>query len=266
MELQRGLEALRAAGIAVFAISYDSIETITTFCERYGIEYDFLSDEGSRVIHELGILNTLVRPDEAVYGIPYPGTYVLNEAGIVTAKFFNREYQVRESVPFLLQAALGDTPDFDEGPRAASDAGAETPVQVSAWLRTPDLKFRQRTELVVELAIAPGFHVYGRPAPNGYYPTDVTVRAPESLRVSDPVYPPTHPFRVEGLDEDFNVLDGNSRIRIELNSQLREGDPVPVDIEVLYQACSDTECLIPSTVRLHLDLPIGRLTPQATNP
>ncbi len=250
----------------MFAVSYDSIETISTFSERYGIEYDFLSDEGSRVIRELGILNTLVRPDEPVYGIPYPGTYVLNEAGVVTAKFFNREYQVRESVPFLLRAALGDTPDFGDGPRAASDAGAETSVRVSAWLHTPDLKFRQRTELVVELAIAPGFHVYGPPVPDGYYATDVTVRAPESLQVSEPVYPQTRPFRVEGLDEDFNVLDGNARIRLELNSQLREGDPVPVDIEVRYQACTDTECFIPSTVRLHLELPVGRLTPQAPAP
>ncbi len=250
----------------VFAVSYDSVETISTFCERYGIEYDFLSDEGSRVIRELGILNTLVRPDEPVFGIPYPGTYVLDAAGVVTAKFFNREYQVRESVPFLLRAALGDTPDFVDGPRAESDAGAETPVRVSAWLHTPDLKFRQRTELVVELAIAPGLHVYGRPVPDGYYATDVTVRAPDSLLVSDPAYPPTHPFRVEGLDEDFNVLDGKVLIRIELNSQLRGGDPVPVDIEVRYQACTNTECFIPSTIHLHLELPVGRLTPQAPAP
>ena len=56
------------------------------------------------------------------------------------------------------------------------------------------------------------------------------------------------------------------RIPIEVNSLVREGDPVPVHITVRYQACTDTECLIPSTVQLHLDLPIGRLTPQATPP
>ena len=168
MELQRGLKAFRAAGIEVFAVSYDSIETISTFCTRYGIEYHFLSDEGSRVIRDLGILNTLVRPDESVYGIPYPGTYVLDADGSVTAKFFNREYQVRESVPFLLRTALNDSPDIDVGARATSDAGAESPVSVTAWLNTPDLKFRQRTEVVVELTIAPGFHVYGQPTPDGY--------------------------------------------------------------------------------------------------
>ncbi len=264
MELQRGLERFRAAGIRVFAISYDSIETISTFCGRYGVDFDFLSDDGSKVIRQLGILNTLVRPDESVYGIPYPGTYVLDASGLVIAKFFNREYQVRESVGFLLQASLGETPEFDDTPRGATEAGAETPVRVSARLTTPDLKFRQRTELIMDLTIAPGFHVYGQPVPDGYIATEVVVTAPDTVRVAAPEYPPSHPFRIEGLDEEFHVLDGQVRFRVELNSLLREGDAVPVEIEVRYQACTDTECLVPATARLHLDLPVGRLTPQAT--
>ena len=92
------------------------------------------------------------------------------------------------------------------------------------------------------------------------------MHAPESLRVSQPTYPTARPFRVDGLDEDFHVLDGNARVRIELDSLVRDGEAVPVDIEVHYQACADTECFIPSTIQLHLDLPVGKLTPQAATP
>ena len=44
------------------------------FAGEYGIEYPLLADEGSKVIEQFGILNTLVLPDEPVYGIPYPGS------------------------------------------------------------------------------------------------------------------------------------------------------------------------------------------------
>ena len=43
---------------------------------------------------------------------------------------------------------------------------------------------------------------------------------------------------------------------------LREGESVPIDIEVRYQACSDRECFLPTTQRLRLDVPLGRLNSQ----
>ena len=55
------------------------------FSDEYGIEYDLLSDAGSAVIREFGILNSIIDPEgpmaERFYGIPFPGTYVVDGAG-----------------------------------------------------------------------------------------------------------------------------------------------------------------------------------------
>ena len=72
MELQRHLQEFEAAGIAVFSVSYDSVEVLAGFAEEHGIRFPLLSDEGSSVIKRFGILNTLIRPEEDFYGIPSP--------------------------------------------------------------------------------------------------------------------------------------------------------------------------------------------------
>ena len=70
------------------------------FSKKYGITFDLLSDRRSVVIRQFGILNTVIDPDDPragpFYGIPYPGTYVVDEAGVVTEKFFNRHQQQAE--------------------------------------------------------------------------------------------------------------------------------------------------------------------------
>jgi len=242
--------------VRVFAISYDPIGAIAQFCDEHNIEYDFLSDEGSAFITQLGILNTLVDPDEAVYGIPYPGTYVLDEQGVVVQKFFHREYQIREAAAFTLEEAFGLQAELGETPHASASV---EDINITAQLHAPDIKFRQRVDLHVRLDLPEGIHVGGPEVPEGNFPTVVTVTGPEGLYIGPPRYPETVPFQVAGLTEPLPVLEGFAVVRVELNSALTEVESVPIDVEVRYQACNDRECFLPQTARLHLDLPVGSL-------
>jgi peroxiredoxin len=68
--------------VALFAISYDSVEILHNFAAAHGITYHLLSDKGSHAMRGLGLINDRVQEDHAVYGIkpsarhvnlPYPG-------------------------------------------------------------------------------------------------------------------------------------------------------------------------------------------------
>ena len=83
MQLQRNLDQFDANGVAVFAISYDPVEAQAAFAKEYEITYPLLADPDHAAIEATGILNTLVRPDESVYGIPFPGSYVIGTDGTV---------------------------------------------------------------------------------------------------------------------------------------------------------------------------------------
>jgi peroxiredoxin len=98
----------RETGVKLYAISYDDRHALAAFADNYGIDYPLLSDVGSAVIRRYGILNTEIRPgDLPAYGVPFPGTYVTDEKGVVIEKFFHDSYKKRDSAETLIDAALG---------------------------------------------------------------------------------------------------------------------------------------------------------------
>ncbi len=241
-------EELSSGGYALYAVSYDGIEVLASFAAKYGIGYPLLSDEGSRVIRELGLLNE--EAPEQVFGIPHPGTFVVNADGTVRSKHFYPSYRERDSGVSVLTHLLG----LDGGGHGATREAAGEGVTVRAWFGKDTYAWGQRVWLTVEVEPAPGLHVYGRPIPEGYYPLDVTVAPIERLVVGEPVYPATTPFRIEGLQEEFAVYERRVRIGIPLTFMIVDGGAMEVEVAVSYQACSTTECLAPNTVRLALPI------------
>ncbi len=256
MQLQQNLEAFTQAGIKVFAISYDPVDVLSKFAEEFGITYPLLYDQGSVVMERYGILNKMIRPDEDFYGIPYPGAYAAGNDGRVTEKSFFRYYRVRPSAQSVLKDMF--EVDFDTGGDPYVEAAGEG-AKVSAVLSSDGLVFMQRDPLYIRIELDPGLHIYRAPVPDGFIPTEVTVTGPVGLEVDEAIYPDTHPFRVEGIPHEFQVMDGAIEIEVPLSWTLNEGETVPLDITVRYQACDDHQCFVPRTVEMHLDVPVGRL-------
>lgn len=98
MELQDAWVNLERTGVAVFGLSYDSVETLAAFADKRGITYLLLSDEGSQTIRALGLLNEEHLVEQHAFygfatrdqqkGVAYPSTFVLDKQGIVSEKRF----------------------------------------------------------------------------------------------------------------------------------------------------------------------------------
>ena len=82
------MDRIRKQGLGLAAISYDSVEVLKNFADRKHITFPLLSDPESRIIRAFGILNETVKPGTPQFGIPNPGTYVVNAKGTVVAKYF----------------------------------------------------------------------------------------------------------------------------------------------------------------------------------
>ena len=91
MELEQNLDAFRKHGLGVAAISYDSVAVLKNFGDRQHISYPLLSDPESKIIRAFDILNETVESGTAFYGIPYPGTFILDTQGRVIAKYFESQ-------------------------------------------------------------------------------------------------------------------------------------------------------------------------------
>ncbi len=107
MELQRNLDAIRQQGLGLAAISYDSVAVLKNFTDRQHITFPLLSDPESKIIRAFDILNETVAPGTAFYGIPNPGTYVIDPQGRVVSKHFEDDYRERVSATDILIQDFG---------------------------------------------------------------------------------------------------------------------------------------------------------------
>ena len=73
-------------------------------------QFPCLSDNGSVVIREFGILNSNIPKDHPFYGIPFPGDYLISPDGVIQAKYFLPDYQTRVASSEILVNELGADP------------------------------------------------------------------------------------------------------------------------------------------------------------
>ncbi len=265
------LPDLEANGIALFAISYDSVEVLHGFADKHDIRFPLLSDEGSRVIRQLGLINEHVQEDHAVYGIkpnprhvdlPYPGVFVLDENGIIVHKRFHESYRERDTGAALIAQTLGVV-------ETASTSSVGAPgelVSVRAWLDSSTYSFFQRMHVNIELRIAPGFSVYGAPAPVGKMPLSVHVAPLDGVEIGAATWPAVTPWKMEGLGVEFSVHRGTVRGFVPLTFAAPPGGgDHTVELDLRYQAFSASDFLSPASVRLSLPVRevalVGRTLP-----
>ena len=249
MELQSNIAALTTNGIAIFAISYDPVETLASFAAAHAITYPLLSDAGSVFIDQLGIRNTTVDPTSRGWGIPYPGTYFIGENGHVTDKTFHDGHRTRDAAATALHEHFGI-----ETSTSGSSERQETEAFTAVAAFDSDSFVRgERVGLRVILALRPGTHLCGRPLPEGYIPTTLTVTVPEPMTAEPVQYPPAHPMRMAWLDEQLSVHEGTiTLVTAVVFTDWQEDVTITATLDV--QACTTVECFVPQTLTFTLPM------------
>jgi peroxiredoxin len=103
VQLQRDLKSIEGAGVQVVGISYDSPEVLKRFSDRANIAFPLLSDPESKTIDAYHIRNEAAK-GKAV-GVPNPGTFILDQEGVIRAKLFLEGYRERHTTRALIEAA-----------------------------------------------------------------------------------------------------------------------------------------------------------------
>ena len=219
---------------------------------------------GSEVIRRYGILNTGIEPGETWYGIPFPGTFILDAEGRVVERIFEESYRTRFTGRGLVER-LGAEPTGNATRIVGEHLAAD--VVPSDTTLAPG----QELLLTLEVTAGEGIHVY---APGDHpYRTLRLVLDPESPFVAqEPLYPEAEPYRFEPLFETVPVFTGSFRVRQpvvlvatrELAGQAREpGATVTLAGRLEYQACDAETCFLPASVPVSLTFGLRPLEPPA---
>lgn len=105
VQLTNLTEQFEALGFSITAISYDSVELLKEVQEDQEIGFPLLHDENVKHVNALGIRNLDYEPGHRVYGIPYPGIFLVDSNGVIKHKFAEERYQDRPNFEGVLEAA-----------------------------------------------------------------------------------------------------------------------------------------------------------------
>jgi len=255
VELQQNLEPLRKRGLNVAAVSYDSAAVLKNFADRKGIAYPLLSDADSQVIRAYGLLNESVAKGSPQFGIPYPGTFILDKAGVVTGKYFESDFRQRYTASEILVRQYGDA-------AGASSQTSETKhLRVTSSASLATVHWGQRLALVADIDLKPGMHVYA-PGIEGYIPIEFKLNSSPAFQAQPPGYPAARKLHLKAIGETVPVLEGRFRVAEDItiapDAQVKPalsptGDLV-VEGSLRYQACDAKVCYPPQTVPLRWTL------------
>jgi len=207
-----------------------------------------LSDPDSAIIRRFGLLNEAVPADNVRdRGIPHPGTFLVDAAGVVRGKFFEEHYVNRVTMPTMLAREFGVV----LGRRAATTHLDH--VDVTALAVQDRVHPGNRLMLIARVAPAQGAHVYAPGAERfGYRPVTLTVEAPPHCTVHPPRYPDAEALRLPGEDEPVPAYTRPVEIQADLVLGNRQdlADAVTaghltVRGRLAAQACDETACYPP---------------------
>lgn len=83
LQLRQQTESFDAAGLKIACLSYDSVEVLDSFATQKGIEFPLLADPTSKVIGQLGLVNTKFKKNTLRYGLAHPATILIDAQGNV---------------------------------------------------------------------------------------------------------------------------------------------------------------------------------------
>ena len=253
--------------MGVAAISYDPVPVLADFTKRRGITFPLLSDTGAAVIRAYGILNTTVpSTNRQQYGIPFPGTFIVNARGVVTSRVFEAAYQERDTISSVM-VRLG-------GRMSAPATRVTAPyLQLTTFVTDDTVAPGTHFSLVIDGVPEKGVHVYA-PEVTGYKPLALTIDPQPGLVVRGIQFARAEDYFFKPLKEHVPVYQRPFRVVQDLmidasrdaEAALREVPRMTVTGSLAYQACDDKVCFLPKVVPLEWTVSLKALDRERVTP
>ena len=109
--------------------------------------------------------------------------------------------------------------------------------------------------VTVQLKVAKGWHINANPpGQEGLIPTTVSVAPDAPVEIVSVNYPKGESVHFDFSDESLAVYTGDITIQVKLKPKpdISREEAFPVQLELRYQACNDTQCLPPATSMIQL--------------
>jgi len=166
-----------------------------------------------------------------------------------------------ESPPIKLMAGEAEEPPAAPPKRKATDK-----VTAKVLLSADPLPPGGTCRVLVQLDIAPGWHIHGNPAgdPEGDNATELEVQSELEMKLRGIQFPKARVVARDADQPPARYLEGKTAIRATLEiPKEAAGKTEELQFEILYQACNDASCLRPQTLKLKVPVRVARKLSEA---
>lgn len=249
--MEKNIKEFRKLGLGVAAVSYDRVEVLRNFSQRRSIHFPLLSDADSKTIRALDILNDTVSKDSPFFGIPFPGTFILDPKGVIVAKYFEDDYRERYTSADILVHQFGVLPSAD----GTEVQGKQ--LQLTSVASNSTVAPGERLALGLEIDLRPNMHVYA-PGVEGYIAIDWRMKPTEAAVAHNVAFPASTKLYLQAIDETVPVYRGHFNLTRDitiaqedkLKPSLSGDGTFTIEGTLRYQACDDRVCYIPQELPL----------------
>ena len=286
------MDSIKAQGLGLAVISYDSPEVLAAFSKLRGISFPLLSDPDSLTIKRFGLLNSvpemaidpgrkddpLVKQETAQFvslfgtrasmvGMAFPGTFLLDRRSQVTSRFFEDFYIERNTASSLmLKLGVG-------GDRVAGTEVTGAHLRLRTYPSDSAVAVGNRFSLVLDVSPEPRVHVYA-PGAKGYRAVALKIDPQPFVRALELLFPKGEIYHFKPLNERVPVYQKPFQLLQEI---VLEGTPagqaafkgkefLTITGTLEYQACDDKLCFNPVALPLSWRLRLRELIRTPTLP
>jgi hypothetical protein len=233
----------------VVAISCDSRGILEHFANRMKITYPLLSDVDSKIIKSFGILNTNIPEGQIFYGIPFPGTYIVDSHGKVLSKYFEESHRQRFTADTIL------VKEFGLGGSRKTEVRTDH-LKIDAFASQYAARPGNRISIVLDIELPDRMHLYA-PGAEGYKTVSLNIQEDPALKIHDPQYPAAKIMYLRVIKERVPTYEKKVRITrdVTISPGYRPNNLV-ISGTFDYQACDEKICYLPVKVPLRFELEI----------
>lgn len=251
MELQGRYAELQKLGLGIASITYDAPAVIKKFADERKIAFPILSDQDHSIVERYGILNRQYAVGDRNYGIPHPGTFILNREGRVLARYFEEEFQYRNTAASIALKIGQLVPGMGAPIRQATPH-----VDVAAFLTDTTVAPGHRFSIVLDVTPKPGMHIVA-PGQHTYRVVALNLAPGDNLRTYPVTYSGSTEFvvapdgaRLPAYAQPFRLIQDAALV---VNNEMRQlaqkpGSKVTLKGTLEYQACTAKACNPPQQV------------------
>ncbi len=261
VELQEAKQRFARRGLGLAAVTYDSPATLAEFAATQHIDYPLLADPGSEIIRAFEVLD----PDNSDFNragdgsapkdMAYPGYFVIDPGGRITAKFFEAIYSDRHTPNNVLGRL------FAEGGEPGGSRVRAAHLTIRPGQSDSIAAPCNRVTLFVDISLPRGMHVYA-PGVARYFPLELRLEPPAPFETRPPLYPAPRVLEIPVIHESVPVYEKRLRVWVDLIvpgrsrrflSSLQEAPEQFQEFEIpatlRYQACDAKVCYRPEEMK-----------------